>query len=106
MELEIGQKWESETHPHENFEIYDRSVDSYVLSDMGISVVNTFDELPETAKLFFWQRTNKEEFDQFLISKKGKEYDTTYPYAWAGESKKKTIMNKINKYNMKLSNKN
>jgi len=41
--------------------------------------------------------------DKFIVEQKGENYDNTYPYAWAGESKKNTFVRKIKKYNMKLS---
>jgi hypothetical protein len=105
MKIEIGQKWISETHPHENLEIYDGEKDLIEISDMEIDYAFDipFNDLPEKAKIYFWQRTNKEAFDKFIVKKKGNSYDTTYPYAWAGESKKSAITSKIKKYNMKLN---
>ena len=104
MKLCIGQKYISKTHPHEDFEIYNGVDDSFVMSDMELYGEYEFDELPETAKIFFWKRINLEAFDKFVASKKGEDYDTTFPYANCGECKKGTLVNKIKKYNMKLVN--
>ena len=102
MKLKIGQTWISKTHPHEDFEIYDGVDDSFVMSDMELYGEYEFDELPETAKIFFWKRVNDDAFHEFIVSKKGENYDSAFPYANCGECKKGTLVNKIKKYNMKL----
>jgi len=101
MELKIGQEWISDSHPHENFQIYGGIYDTY-------SEVE-FDKLPESNKIYFWERTNEQAFDNFIKKVKGKsvsdlikEDRNTFPYAWAGECKKQSLVNKIKKYNMKL----
>lgn len=102
IKLEIGQVWRSKTHPHEDFKIYDGIEDSIVLSDMEIYETLPFEKLPETAKIYFWERVNDNAFDEFVKSKKGEDYENTYPYAWSGECKKQVLVNKIKKYNMEL----
>ncbi|MEM5009304.1 hypothetical protein WKH57_01155 [Niallia taxi] len=99
--LEIGQTWISEDHPHESFMIYDGIIDTCVDSFEDESL--PFNEQPETTKIFFWERINRQAFFNFVEGKKGVNYDTTYPYSWCGETKKQTIVNKIKKYGMKLS---
>ena len=110
MKLEIGQTWISESHPHESFKIYSGIEDSFVLSDMEIYEPLEFNELPEKAKIFFWERVDIEAFNKFVADKKGLSYEdfmesnkNTYPYAWAGESKKPVLTKKIKQDNMKLS---
>lgn len=103
MKLELHQTWLSESHPYESFVIYDGIADSFVLSDMEIYDDPEFEELPETAKIFFWKRYDKWAFHDFIVSKKGNDYDTTYPYASCGESKKAALVKKIKKYNMHLA---
>lgn len=103
MKLKVGQRWISITNPHEDFEIYDGVEDSIVLSDLEKEYdLNDFENLPESAKVFFWRRINDEAFDDFVKSKKGDNYESTYPYTWCGESKKTVLVSKIKKYNMKL----
>lgn len=101
MKIQIGQTWVSEDSPHENFKIYDGIIDTCVDAFEDESL--PFDEQPETTKIFFWERINTEEFNNFVASKKGDDYKSSYPYAWAGESKKQYILNKIKKFNMKLN---
>ena len=103
LELKIGQHWVSESHPRENFVIYDGTYDIYSEVD--------FDNLPENNKIYFWKRTNEPAFNEFIKEEKGKHIDelikegrNTFPYAWAGECKKYSLVNKIKKYNMKLNN--
>jgi hypothetical protein len=104
MKLEVGQKWVSESNPHEDFEIYDGCEDDFVLSDLAGNHYNSkFEDLPESAKIYFWRRTNDEAFDKFIVSKKGENYDSTYPFAWSGECKRHPIVSKIKKFGMKLS---
>lgn len=99
MNIQIGQTWISETHPHESFKIYDGVVDTCVdaFSDETIE----FDKQPESCKIFFWERCEKAMFEKFLDEKLGIGRDSSYPYAWCGESKKSSIVKKIRKYNMK-----
>ncbi len=99
MKLEIGQKWISEQFPHENFEIYDGCIDTCVdaIKDHTLE----FNLQPETSKIFFWKRTNLDEFYNYLAGK-GIKGDNTFPYAWCGESKKSSLVSKIRKYNMRL----
>jgi hypothetical protein len=99
MKLEIGQVWISESNPHESFKIYDGIIDTCADAFRDESL--PFSEQPETAKIFFWERVDREAFLKFVKEKKG-DSDSTYPYAWCGESKKGYLMSKIKKYNMKL----
>lgn len=62
MKIEIGQICVSESHPHESFKIYDGIEDSFVLSDMEIYHKIPFNELPETAKIFFGKGLMKKHF--------------------------------------------
>ncbi|STO12782.1 Uncharacterised protein [[Flavobacterium] thermophilum] len=96
INLEVGQKWVSDTHPHEDFEIYE--------------IIHYPDEEYPTEIYYCWKRINEKAFDEFIKQKKGKYPDelieagkNTYPYAWCGEAQKSNIINKIKKYNMKLS---
>jgi hypothetical protein len=100
MKLKIDQTWKSENHPHENFKIYDVDIDT--TCDCIKDFTLPFEQQPEASKIYFWERTNKEAFEQFVIDKKGNNYDSTYPYAWAGESKKSYLVSKIKKFNMEL----
>lgn len=100
MKLEIGQKWISESNSYEDFEIYDGIVDTCDDSFEDESI--PFNEQPESVKIYFWRRINDDAFEKFIVSKKGVNYESTYPYAWSGETKKKSIVNKIKKNNMKL----
>lgn len=100
MKLEIGQVWISESSPHENFKIYDGIVDTCADSFEDESI--PFDKQPETAKIFFWERLDRKAFLNFVEDKKGKKADSTYPYAWCGESKKNSLVAKIKKHQMKL----
>ncbi|MGN7183659.1 hypothetical protein [Cytobacillus kochii] len=102
MKLEVGQVWESKEFPHENFRIYDGVVDTTV--DAFEDEFMSFDEQPESCKIFFWERTNHKEFMKFVVDKKGLNSDSTYPYAWCGECKKSSIVRKIKKNNMNLIN--
>ena len=99
MKLEIGQNWISKEFPHENFKIYDGIIDTCCdgIKDYTLE----FNKQPEASKIFFWERTNLDEFNKFLVSKNIKG-DNTYPYANCGESKKGSLVSKIKKYNMKL----
>jgi hypothetical protein len=96
IKLEIGQKWISKTHPHEDFKIYD-------------IIIQEWDNHP-TEIFYCWERINFDAFIQFVADKKGMTVDefqksnkNTYPYAWAGESKKSYLKDKIKKINMQLS---
>jgi hypothetical protein len=95
--LEIGQTWISENDPHESFKIYD-------------IIIQEWDNHP-TNVLYCWQRINHTLFIKFVAAKKGitvTEFEesnkNTYPYAFAGESKKSNLVNKIKKFNMELIN--
>lgn len=101
MKIELYQTWLSESHPHESFVIYD-GINVETGIDHG---TNDFNELPEKAKIYCWKRYDKFAFDDFIKSKKGEDYDSTYPYAWAGECKKQGIVNKIKKFNMQIATK-
>lgn len=100
MKIEIGQKWVSEKHPWQDFEIYDGVVDTCVDAFKDESI--PFDEQPETAKIFFWRRNNDSAFEGFIRKVKGEDAETTHPYAWYGEGKKTAIVSKIKKYKMRL----
>ena len=100
MKLEIGQVWVSESNPHESFKIYDGCVDTCVDAFEDESI--PFDKQPETVKVFFWERLDREAFFKFVDEKKGKNRESTYPYAWCGESKKSSLVAKIKKNDMKL----
>lgn len=100
IKLVIGQTWISETHPYESFKIYNGTIDTCVDSFKDETL--SFEEQPEGCKIFFWERSNKTAFEEFVKSVKGENYDSTYPYAWAGESKKNYLLKKIKKFNMKL----
>lgn len=100
MRLEIGQVWVSDSNPHESFKIYDGIVDTCVDAFEDESI--PFNEQPESTKIFFWERTDRKAFLRFVEAKKGKKVDSTYPYAWCGESKKGVMVAKIKKNNMKL----
>jgi len=88
----VGQQWESELHPHEDFVIYDSVSDS-------------------SEEILFWERVNEPAFDKFIMVKKSFSVDelikrgqNTYPYAWAGECSGKSLKAKIKKYHMNLKN--
>lgn len=98
--LEIGQIWISESHPYESFKIYDGVGDGNVVDFYVHDFL--FTELPEKAKIYFWKRVDQKAFEEFITEKKGENYDSTYPWAWCGESKKNILVNKIRKYNMVL----
>jgi hypothetical protein len=100
MLLDIGQKWVSKEHPYEDFEIYDGTYDERILGEKDLSYDTPFFQLPESAKIFFWKRINEKEFNKFLDEHGKKNSESTYPFAWFGESKKDTLIRKINKYNM------
>ena len=100
MKLEIGQKWVSGNNPYEDFEIYDGIVDTCNDSFQDESI--PFEEQPESAKIYFWRRINDDAFEKFIVRKKGVNCESTYPYAWSGETKKQTIVSKIKKNNMTL----
>jgi hypothetical protein len=100
MELKIGQTWVSEESPHESFRIYDGFVDSTCDSIKDFNL--PFDEQPESSKIFFWERLDRKIFLDFVKEKKGENFESTYPYAWCGESKKNTLVAKIKKHKMKL----
>ncbi len=102
LQLEIGQVWISESSPHENFKIYDGIVDTCVDAFEDESV--PFNDQPESTKIFFWERLDRQSFLKFVEEKKGENSDSTYPYAWCGESKKASLVSKIKKHNMKLIN--
>lgn len=101
MKLEIGKVWISDINPHENFKIYDGIVDTCV--DAFEDETIPFNEQPESVKIFFWERVNREAFSKFIEEKKGRYSETTYPYAWCGESKKSSLVAKIKKNNMRLA---
>lgn len=105
VKIEIGQEWISEENPHENFKIYGGEKDLIELSDLEIdySFDLPFNKLPEKAKIYFWERTNTDAFNEFVKIKKGENCDSSYPYAWAGECKKSGILSKIKKNSMKLT---
>lgn len=97
-EFKSGMIFRSKTHPQYDFVI--DFVDYYRLAD------NSYD-------FYFWStitwyRINEEAFDKFVSSKLGvsnmKELiDSgrgTFPYAFSGESKIKSIKSMIRKYNM------
>lgn len=97
MNLEKNQEWISNTHPHENFKIYDL-------------IIQEWDHHP-TQTFYCWERTDLDAFNEFVAKKKGMtadEFDksnkSTYPYAWTGESQKGYLMNKIKKFNMRVLN--
>ena len=69
MKIKIDQTWISESHPHENFKIYDGILDSYILSDKDINLDIEFDQAPEAAKIFFWERISLEAFDLWEVKK-------------------------------------
>ncbi|PSA89279.1 hypothetical protein C6370_20115 [Bacillus atrophaeus] len=98
MELKIGQEWISEKHPHENFKIYGGIVDTCV--DLFNDESVPFDEQPEGAKIFFWERTDYASFDKYVESKLGRNRDSTHPFARCGETKKSGLIAKIRKFNM------
>ncbi|MCY8922166.1 hypothetical protein [Bacillus atrophaeus] len=98
MELKIGQEWISEKHPHENFKIYGGIVDTCVDSFKDESI--PFDEQPEGAKIFFWERTDNVSFNKYVESRLGSNRDSTHPFARCGESKKSGLIAKIKKFNM------
>ncbi|WP_079709805.1 hypothetical protein [Paraliobacillus ryukyuensis] len=100
LELKIGQEWISDDNPHESFKIYDGIIDTCV--DAFKDETLSFDEQPESTKIFFWERINREAFNDFIDKVKGKDSENTYPYAWCGESRKATIVNKIKNNNMIL----
>jgi hypothetical protein len=96
INLEVGQKWISDTHPHEDFEIYD-------------VIVQEWDNHP-TEVFYCWKRINEEAFKKYVEFKKGMTIEELYaigknyyPYAWYGETKRSNIIRKIKKYNMKLT---
>ena len=64
MKLEIGQVWISDINPHENFKIYDGIVDTCV--DAFEDETIPFNEQPESVKIFFWERVNREAFSKFI----------------------------------------
>ncbi|ODA08220.1 hypothetical protein [Paenibacillus polymyxa] len=88
--LQLGQKWISKEYPHEDFEIYGGTESMYEW-------------------LWFWERINKQAFDEYIVKKKGstpeeltKQGRNTYPYAWTGECSGANLKTKIKKYNMVL----
>jgi hypothetical protein len=100
MKLKIGQTWISEESPHESFKIYDGIVDTCV--DAFKDETIPFNEQPESAKIFFWERLDRKAFLEFVKSKKSENSESTYPYAWCGESKKNAIVSKIKNHKMRL----
>jgi hypothetical protein len=95
IKLEIGQTWTSKTHPHENFKIYD-------------IIIQEWDNAP-TDTYYCWERLNNKEFLQFVADQKCMKLEeflesnkNTFPYSWAGESKKSYLAYKIKKFNMEL----
>ncbi|MFV4887439.1 hypothetical protein RY279_18525 [Bacillus velezensis] len=103
MKLEIGQEWVSEKHPHENFRIYGGVVDTCADSFKDESI--RFDEQPEGAKIFFWERADYASFDKYVESKLGRNRESTYPFARCGETKKSGLVAKIKKFNMVVKEK-
>lgn len=101
MKLNLGDIWISKEHPHENFKVYAGIVDS--CHESYPFDVDSFDNLPESAKILFWERTNNEAFDKFLDNKLGENRQNNYPYGFCGETKKSYLVNKIKKFNMELS---
>jgi hypothetical protein len=96
IKLEVGQKWVSDTHPHEDFEIYD--------------IIYYPDEDDPTEIYYCWKRINEKAFNKYVELKKGMTIEELYakgknyyPYAWYGETQRNNIIRKIKKYNMKLA---
>ncbi|WP_342532720.1 hypothetical protein MHB40_14760 [Lysinibacillus sp. FSL K6-0057] len=100
MRLKLGQIWISESHPHESFMIYSGEIDT--CTDSEIKYDESFDNQYECNKIFFWDRYDTDAYIDFLTHKLGRTIDT-YPYASCGECKKGSLVRKIRKYNMKLS---
>lgn len=98
MKLEINQVWVSQTHPHESFRIHGGMVDTCADAFKDESI--PFSEQPETAKIFFWERVDREEFIKYVDKKNGENAESTHPYAWCGASKKYSLTAKIRKFNM------
>lgn len=95
IKLENNQVWVSNSHPHENFKIY--------------NIITQEWDHHDSETFYCWERINIDDFNSYIAAKKNmtlKEFmdsnKTTYPYAWCGESKRGAIVSKIKKYNMIL----
>jgi hypothetical protein len=95
IKLENNQIWRSETCPHEEFKIYD-------------VIIQEWDHHP-TEIFYCWERVNLEEFNKYVAERKNMTIEefcqsnkSTHPFAWAGESQRNVLVNKIKKCNMYL----
>lgn len=99
MKLEVNQIWISDTHPHESFKIYAGEINT--CAEVDVKYGEPFENQPEGAKIYFWERYDDKAYTEFLLDKLGRTYNT-YPYAFGGACGKSSLVSKIKKYNMKL----
>ncbi|MBA4293785.1 hypothetical protein C0431_12555 [bacterium] len=100
-EFHVGQTWVSLTHPHESFQIVGGTIDTCSDAYEEDMYGRPFEDHPESTKIFFWNRSDLNAFNDFLDSKFG-DRPNTYPYAWTGECKRGSLLNKIRAYHMTL----